>query len=106
MAQCPTGWHKITGTLSGGGTETLANTMGGIFLAIQASIYIIIMVGWLSGLVMWSAPSKSMIIKKGGQQQTEISGIALFLALIGPAIISFIIFLAQQFQATAYCVPD
>ena len=105
QASCPSGWHPISGTVATGAAGIIA-TMSSIFLAVQAVIYIIIMVGWLTGLVMWSAPSKSMIIKKGGQQQTEISGIALFLALMGPAIIGLIIWLAGQFGANAYCVPD
>ncbi len=91
----------------GGSAQSLSilDTLRNIFATIQVAIYVVIMVGWLSGLLMWSAPTRSIMVKRTGQQQAEISGIALFLVLIGPAIISFIIAIASSFGATQYCTP-
>lgn len=92
----------------GGSAQSLSvlDTLRNIFATLQVAIYIVIAVGWMMGLFMWSAPTKSIMVKRSGQQQAELSGIALFLVLIGPAIMSFIITIASSFGATQYCTPS
>lgn len=89
------------------GVAAIQAAILGLFVAIQAIIYVVIGLAWITGNMMWAAPTKSMIIKKGGQQQMEIAGISLFLTLMGPGIFAFIIFLAQQFGTFtwAFCSP-
>jgi len=77
--------------------EAVKTAILGIFVAIQAVIWVVIGLAWITGNLMWSAPTKSMIIKKGGQQQMEIAGISLFLTIMGPGIFAFITFIAGQF---------
>jgi len=75
----------------------VTNALIGIFAAIQIVVLAVIGLAWITGNLMWASPTRSMIIKKGGQQQMEIAGISLFLTLMGPGIFAFIIFLAKQF---------
>jgi predicted ferric reductase len=77
--------------------QNVINALRNIFIGIQAVIWIVIGLAWITGNMMWSAPTRSLIIKRAGQQQMELSGIALFLTLMGPGIFAFITFLAQQF---------
>lgn len=81
---------------------TVKNVILGLFVGIQAIIWVVIGLAWITGNMMWAAPTKSMIIKKGGQQQMEIAGIALFLTLMGPGIFALITFLAAQFGAAVW----
>ena len=92
----------------GGSAQSLSilDTLRNIFATIQAAIYIVIFLGWMSGLLMWSAPTRSIMVKRAGQQQSELSGIALFLVLVGPAIMAFITSIASSFGATQYCTPS
>ncbi len=83
-------------------STAVINAILGIFVAIQVVIYAVIGLAWITGNLMWSAPTRSMIVKKGGQQQMEIAGIALFLTLLGPGIFAFITFLAGQFGAATW----
>jgi len=76
--------------------QQLINVLYTILIAVQSVIYIAIAIGWLLGLLMWSAPTKSIIVKKAGQTQMEMAGIGLFLALMGPAIFAFLIWIATQ----------
>jgi hypothetical protein len=81
---------------------TVKNVLLGLFVGIQAIIWVVIGLAWITGNMMWAAPTKSMIIKKGGQQQMEIAGISLFLTLMGPGIFALITFLAAQFGAAVW----
>ncbi len=83
----------------------VTNAVIGIFAAIQIVVLAVIGLAWITGNLMWASPTRSMIIKKGGQQQMEIAGISLFLTLMGPGIFAFIIFLAKQFGtfSWAFC---
>jgi hypothetical protein len=82
----------------------LIQTWGGIALAL---VYAVILLGWVTGILMWSAPTRSVVIKRSGQQQAEISAIALFVVLIGPAIFLVLIpALAGVANANGYCTPS
>ncbi len=87
QAQPPTMTQDLTQLL------TLHET---ILATLQVAVNLVIGIGWLLGILVWSAPTHSLTLKRGGRTQAEISMMALFLALIGPALFAFLMYVAQQ----------
>ena len=87
QSQPPTMTQDLTSLLS------LLET---ILATLQVAVYLVIGIGWMAGLLVWSAPAHSMMLKRGGRMQAEISMMSLFLALIGPALFAFLMYVAQQ----------
>ena len=87
QSQPPTMTQDLTSLLS------LLET---ILATLQVAVYLVIGIGWMAGLLVWSAPTHSVVLKRGGRTQAEISMMAFFLALIGPALFAFLMYIAQQ----------
>jgi type IV secretory pathway VirB2 component (pilin) len=76
--------------------NSLLTLLEGILATLQVAVYLVIGIGYMAGLLAWSAPTHSLMLKRGGRMQSEISMFSLFLALIGPGLFAFLMYVAQQ----------
>jgi hypothetical protein len=67
-------------------------TAGNIILGVT---YAVILLGWVTGQLMWSAPTHSVMVKMAGKVQMELSAMSMFLVIIAPAIFALLVTIAR-----------
>jgi len=97
--------HGVFAQEAGYGVEPVLDFLKTALLAAQALAWAVIALGIVIGLIQIGTPSGSIMLKRSGRMQVEMSSITAFFVLFGPLLLYIMINLWQAMGSPGWPSP-